>query len=77
MSKASYAGGGVLDAAAASGELADGVEQRPHRPVVGDPVAAAALVARLPHPLPSPQYPVTPATSIEHYSSASIHAWRR
>jgi hypothetical protein len=41
--------------------LAHGVEHRPHRPVVGEPVAAAALVPGLPHPLPAPKDTVAPA----------------
>jgi len=42
------------------------VEYGPHRAVIGEPVATAALVPDLLHPLPAPQDPVTPANN---YSS--------
>jgi hypothetical protein len=42
-------------------QFAHGVEYGPDRAVIGEPVATAALVPDLLHPLPAPQDPVAPA----------------
>ena len=49
-------------------DLAHGVEHRPHWPVVREPVAAAALVPGLHHPIPAPKDTVAPA----NHSSNSV-----
>jgi hypothetical protein len=43
--------------------LAHGVEHRPHRPMIGEPVTAAPLIPNLPDPLPAPKDPVAPANN--------------
>jgi len=44
-------------------QFAHDVEHGPHRAVIGEPVATAALVPDLLHPLPAPQDPVAPANN--------------
>jgi hypothetical protein len=44
-------------------QFAHGVEQSPDRAVIGEPVATAALVPDLLHPLPAPEDAVAPANN--------------